>query len=308
MMVRGVLFPGIFQSIFFNREFNSIEEDQVAESVSWVKVIIVPRVIINADDFGLTDGICRSISQLLAVGAISDTTLMACAEGAIARFKQWNASDLAEVAGVHLQLTAGMPLSSPKEVPSLIDPKTGAFRDPRVGPPVEAEEVEFEWRRQIDTVGEALGAAPNHLDSHHGVHRLPECCEAYLQLAAEFKIPVRGASGKFVELMTNWGVRGSAAIISDWTGRSQGIESLKTMIRQSFSEHPQESFLEVITHPGYPDHHLQRVSSLVAGRESDHHALLALGKQDWLTKENFSLSSFSDIRSIEKESYFPGGN
>jgi hypothetical protein len=40
------------------------------------------RVIINADDYGLTRGISKSIIELLEVNAISNTTIMICVDGA----------------------------------------------------------------------------------------------------------------------------------------------------------------------------------------------------------------------------------
>ena len=37
---------------------------------------IFQKVIINADDFGLSLGICKAIDELMKLGAISDTTVM----------------------------------------------------------------------------------------------------------------------------------------------------------------------------------------------------------------------------------------
>ena len=78
-------------------------------------------IVMNADDFGLSDGICRSIMELFEADAISSTSLMTAAPGAKARLENWRVSQLKDRAGVHLQLTAGQPLSPLGEVQSLID-------------------------------------------------------------------------------------------------------------------------------------------------------------------------------------------
>ncbi len=38
---------------------------------------MAPRLIINADDFGLTPGVNRAIAELHQAGALTSTTLMA---------------------------------------------------------------------------------------------------------------------------------------------------------------------------------------------------------------------------------------
>ena len=115
-------------------------------------------VVINADDFGYSDGVCRSVIELLDADAVSGTSIMCAAIGASDRLRRWRTSDLLGRAGIHLQLTGGRPLSPSEEVPTLVDADSGHFRNPRSGELPDTSQVELEWRRQLDAAHAALGA------------------------------------------------------------------------------------------------------------------------------------------------------
>lgn len=248
-------------------------------------------IIINADDFGCSDGICRSILELLDAGAITGTSLMCATQGAQERFRSWGVSNLLGFAGVHLQLTGGRPLSPTNEVPTLLDAESENFRDPRFGKLPDIREVELEWRRQIETAYIALGGPPAHLDSHHGVHRIPELFDVYVRLASELSVPIRGAGGKIGQRMRSEGISGTVALVRDWTGRSLGADSLRQMVNNVIAEYPQEEVVEVISHPGYNDTYLSAISTLSAAREDDHRALLELARSGWPGVDGHLLAS-----------------
>jgi hypothetical protein len=229
-------------------------------------------VIINADDYGLSDGICRAVGELAQAGAISTTTLMVAADGACARYRAHVDPALAGRIGVHLQLTGGTPLSPAREVASLIAPDSGRFGDPRTRETVDPGEVELEWRRQIEAAGDLLGGRPSHLDSHHGLHRLARLTPVYLGLAREFGLPVRGAPGARGELRRA-GVRGTAALVDDWTGAGRDGRQLRDAVLAAVAGQPDEP-VEVICHPGYNDAYLSRISGMNAVREDDLRGLL----------------------------------
>ena len=72
-------------------------------------------LIINADDFGLTDGVCQAIVELGQAGGISSTTAMLGVPEALTRIhRYWN--NLSIPCGVHLHVTYGAP-THPKAPP-----------------------------------------------------------------------------------------------------------------------------------------------------------------------------------------------
>jgi predicted glycoside hydrolase/deacetylase ChbG (UPF0249 family) len=133
------------------------------------------RLIINADDFGYSEGVTRGILEAHAAGVLTSTTLlpnMPGFEDAVSRSR-----DEAPALGVglHLNLVQGEPI---ERVPTLTDPRTGHFYpllslvrrvlSGRVDP----EEVEAECAAQIARLRSA-GIAITHLDSHQHTHALP---------------------------------------------------------------------------------------------------------------------------------------
>ncbi|WP_416978075.1 carbohydrate deacetylase [Streptomyces sp. T028] len=251
-------------------------------------------VVINADDFGLSDGICRSIRELLDSDAASNTTLMMAADGSRTRMKNWGVQELLGVAGVHLQLTSGVPLSPAKEIPTLVNPKTGRFWAREEIGRVEPSEVALEWSRQIELANEALGGSPTHIDSHRGVSRIPECIPVFVELASRYALEVRGHPGETEALMKQKGVTGSVSVIREWTGRNLDAHVLMEMVENKASQGA--DLIEIVTHPGYSDAYLESVSGLSTARDGDHRVLLELLEAGWPESHGYRRGAFTRAR------------
>src|SRR5579872_5302931 len=90
------------------------------------------RLIINADDFGMTPGVNRAIAEAHRAGTVTSATLMAneaAVEGAIALAKQSPSLSV----GCHIVLVDGRPLSSPQQVPTLLASRNGTAAKFRPG-------------------------------------------------------------------------------------------------------------------------------------------------------------------------------
>lgn len=250
-------------------------------------------VVINADDFGISDGVCRAIIELLESGAVSNTTVMVTEPRVQERTRRWGISYLHGVAGLHLQLTGGKPISPASEIRSIADPISGNFLPREALSRVDPADVEREWLRQIDVVTELLGGLPTHLDSHRGVHRLPDCSDVYLSIASKLKIPVRGGgSCEFEEKMRSANVPGTTKLLRDWTGRFLDVFNLKEMLKTAASGIMDGDIIEVVTHPGYWDNYLESISSLSRARDEDRIALEILTEENWLTANGFTLVAY----------------
>src|ERR1700760_852498 len=75
------------------------------------------RLILNADDFGLTRGINRAIAELHAAGALTSATLMANGTAFDDAVAGARANPTLGV-GCHVVLTDGRPLSPPETIPT----------------------------------------------------------------------------------------------------------------------------------------------------------------------------------------------
>jgi predicted glycoside hydrolase/deacetylase ChbG (UPF0249 family) len=136
------------------------------------------RLVVNADDFGLSPGISRGILAAHRDGVVTSTSLL----GNVATLDEARAL-LAGTprlgVGVHLTLVGGRPISDPTTVPSLLAPDGRSFHARGTelisawarGRIVRAE-VERELDAQVARVREA-GIAIDHLDTHHHLGFLP---------------------------------------------------------------------------------------------------------------------------------------
>jgi len=183
-------------------------------------------VVINADDFGLTEGVCAGIVKAIHAGGVTATTAMACVPGAADRLKRW-APRIPGRIGAHLQLTSGTPILSPENVPSLVG-NHGRFpvtrkqvRNPRT------EEIFAEWSAQIEFLLR-IGIEPTHLDSHHHIHRLPAAFPAFCELAKRYGVPARAIDPEMTVTLRASGVPCVDRTLTGWYGGELSVEILRS--------------------------------------------------------------------------------
>lgn len=147
----------------------------------------VRRLIVNADDFGLTVGINRAVVDLHAAGAVGSTTLMAAgprfAEAAALANKRASLG-----VGCHVVLVDGTPVADPDSVRTLLAnrstfrPGLGAFvRDLMLGR-IARVEMEREATAQIRRLQQA-GVQVTHVDTHKHTHIFPAVLDAVTRAA-----------------------------------------------------------------------------------------------------------------------------
>ena len=146
------------------------------------------RLILNADDFGLTQGINRAIGELHSAGVITSTTLMASG-AAFDEAVEVARTHPALGVGCHIVLTDGAPVSPPGSIPSLIGADGKSFRPSLVDfvqalllGRIKEEEVALEALAQIERL-ERAGIQPTHLDTHKHTHLFPSIGRTLLQIA-----------------------------------------------------------------------------------------------------------------------------
>ena len=135
------------------------------------------RLIINADDFGLTPGVNRAIAELHDAGAVTSATLMATG----AAFDDAVALALARPSlgvGCHIVLVDGTPVSNPTTIPTLLGPDRRTFRnslgDFALGVlrgAIRQDEIQREALAQIRKL-QSAGLKLTHVDTHKHTHLL----------------------------------------------------------------------------------------------------------------------------------------
>jgi len=154
----------------------------------------VRRLIVNADDFGVTAGVNCAIVEANQRGIVTSATIMANGRA----FD--DAAELAHTAkqrgahfsvGCHVVLVDGTPLLQPEQIPSLLE-RTGelpqfrktlnSFAIAALSGRLNPNEIEAEAAAQIRRVQRA-GIAVSHVDTHKHAHMLPSVLRPLLSAA-----------------------------------------------------------------------------------------------------------------------------
>jgi predicted glycoside hydrolase/deacetylase ChbG (UPF0249 family) len=146
------------------------------------------RLILNADDFGLTPGINRAVEELHRAHALTSATLMATGPAF---------NDAVEIAlrnpalgvGCHLVFTDGIPVSHPESIPTLLGADGKTFRPSYLDflqallrGTISEKELALETQAQIQKLQRA-GIDVTHIDSHKHTHLFPTVARPVLDIA-----------------------------------------------------------------------------------------------------------------------------
>ncbi|HMC52215.1 MAG TPA: polysaccharide deacetylase family protein [Acidimicrobiales bacterium] len=231
-------------------------------------------VILNCDDLGATYAANVGVYEALRAGLATSASLMVpCpwARDAAARYR-------GEDVGVHLTLNAEFDLyrwGPITHAPSLLDGDGGFPRTVEdVWDHADIDEVRRECRAQVERAI-YWGFDVSHLDSHMGTLQLrPEFFDVYLELAVEFRLPLR-LSGASTERVIGFPFRRLAAeegvVFPDNFVYVPGVGSRRIIERALFDLHP--GVTEVYAHPAADSPELRALAPDWAARVDDHDAV-----------------------------------
>jgi hopanoid biosynthesis associated protein HpnK len=265
----------------------------------------VSRLIINADDFGLTAGVNRAIAELHRANVLTSTTLMARAAATEETIEIARSTPTLGV-GCHVVLVDGDPVLSAERLPTLVDPRTGRFQ-PTLGAFLERlltgrirfAEIEAEAEAQIARL-QTGGVALTHIDTHKHVHMFPQVLRPVLRAAHDAGI--RAVRNPFESA---WSLRATNG--APWLRRTEvrllrwlepafrrivaregfattdgaiGVLATGTLDAATVSSLLRKlppGTWELVSHPGYNDADLaQAHTRLLASREIERQALHAI--------------------------------
>jgi chitin disaccharide deacetylase len=290
----------------------------------------VRRLIINADDFGLTAGVNRGILEAHNGGVVTSSTLMANGQS----FD--DAVCLAQSAprlhiGCHVVLIDGTPLLSRMQVQSLLDPAQVTGEGPRFRTALSSfagcavlgrlapEEIEAETAAQISRL-QSAGIAVSHLDSHKHVHLFPSVLQPILRAAKARGVQgirnpfepfharqllgrptlwrrwaklgvLRGFAARFRET-----VRDAGMVTPDGTFAIGATGQLDEWLLRVIVERLPEGTWEFVCHPGYSDGDLSRIKTrLRQSRQRELRILTSPATRELLGKNRIALISYREL-------------
>jgi len=286
----------------------------------------VRRLVVNADDLGLTSGVNRAIVKAHTDGVVTSATLMArggafCEAAALA--KQLPRLSV----GCHVVLIDGQPVLPPQQVPSLT--QSGRFPDGlktfatrALTGRLDSTEIAAEAKAQIRKL-QGAGMFVSHFDTHKHTHMFPKVLRPLLLAAAECGVrAVRNPFGprlplrlpdlvKRPNLWTRWA---EVSVLATFAGKFQkairregfvttdgtlGVEITGTtdeMLFTAVATSVPEGTWEFVCHPGYNDSSLQTVKTrLRESREVELHLLTLPRTREILAQQGVELISYQDL-------------
>ncbi len=205
-------------------------------------------LIVNADDFGLSEDVSAAIVEAIERGIVTSTSAMVCTPAGMDLLARY-ADALGGVAGVHLQLTGGIPLSPLAGIGSLLT-AAGVFPASRreLGD-LRTGEVEAEWRAQIEAVLRC-GLRPTHIDTHQHVHKHPAAFAAYCRMARAYGLRARSCDPAMTAALRAAGVRCPDGFECGWTGNRCTADDLLARVEAAFRACGDGGTIELMCHPG----------------------------------------------------------
>jgi len=287
----------------------------------------VRRLIINADDFGLTPGVNRAIAEGFTRGVITSATLMANGDAfddAVATAKRIPSLAV----GCHIVLVDGAPVLPPHLVPTLLGQGTGFrtsvfdFSYNACRNRLDADEVESEAIAQIRRL-QSAGIRVSHVDTHKHTHLFPAVLAPVLRaakacgvlavrnpvapmrplpletLAMHPKLWTRFAEVQLLRpICRNFRrtVEREGMFTTDATFGIVVTGTLNLNLFRIIMASMPEGTWEFVCHPGYNDGDLARVNTrLRASRVTELEVITSPEARDILNRNGIELISYRDL-------------
>ncbi len=237
------------------------------------------RIIVNADDFGYSDGVNKAVAQAHTKGVLTSATVMAnmpAARQAVEIAKKLPGLGV----GVHLNLFEGLPISKETCVECLLGADGQFACSPlklsvlSIGRHKVRSAIRAELAAQLQWVIDN-GLRPTHMDSHKHIHSFPAIYPIVCELANRFGIGAirftfepKKVSAMPWPLPSEGGrKRASGVRIMATINRMQNPHFLKTGVLlgiahtgkidvnffRAVSLYSPAAIAEVMTHPGLPE-------------------------------------------------------
>lgn len=266
-------------------------------------------LIVNADDFGLTPGVNRSIGELNRARALSSATLMATGSYFDDAVTVARATPGLEV-GCHVLLVDGTPVLPPSQIPTLCPdgksfrPTLTAFVRDLLTFRIRAAEITAEATAQMERL-RAAGIRISHFDTHKHTHLFSGILRPVLAAARTCGVPavrnpfepawaLRATKGSatmlrrmavvalqsqhraFLRAVAASGLATTSGTIGVLATGTLDVTATLRALLAAMPDDPGATW-ELVCHPGYPDAALDQVRTrLRQSRAEEHAALLEL--------------------------------
>ena len=266
------------------------------------------KLLVEADDFGITESTAYGIIRGITEGIIRNTGLFAnmphaekCAE-LIRRYRSTGACF-----GMDFNVVSGRPVSRPEEVPSLVHAdgtfimsgeqmkKMKDYKDPmHMAEVYPYDEVERECRAQVEKFIELTGDKPGYLHGHSLM--TPNYWKAVQKMGERYEIPVS---------MDTLQANHVFQVPCDWTPRPFPVEAqMQTNVEENLMkvlpqilDHEVSAF---ICHAGFMEEELNQYTTYTMIRTKDLAAMVSPRVRGFLEENHVELITYRDLKEAAK--------
>lgn len=209
------------------------------------------KLIVNADDFGMSKGQNYGIIESYNNGIVTSTTAMVTSPHAL------HAAELSQKnpglgVGLHFVLTYGRPLTALKCLVNESGELGKWLWEYAEKGMLEPAEIALELKAQFDRFIEIFERVPTHLDSHHFVHMLPEIYPVVESFANSKSLPLRIGRSEVQQFNIQVNTSRSTDYFDSSFYGEDISEELILQILDNSNKRADKS-LEVMCHPAFID-------------------------------------------------------
>jgi chitin disaccharide deacetylase len=280
------------------------------------------KLIIHADDYGMSHSVNVATQELLEKGAISSASIMMPCPW-VSEAVQWLKSRQKLDIGLHFTLTSEWktlrwaPVAPRDKVKGLLDPDGYMWPDVRsVAMNATAEEVEIELRAQI-AMAQRMGLRFTHFDTHMGtVYARPDFFEVYAKLGKEFGIPImlprpydgmeRSAPSATLEYLKTQQQRLEQdgffmldMLITDGAPRQRTLDGRRKAYHQTL-RNLKPGVTQLILHPGILNDELSAATGSAGNRDADYRVFLEPETKALMKELDIELVGWQDVAPARK--------
>lgn len=242
------------------------------------------KLIVNADDFGLSEAVNYGIISAYKNGIVKSTTIMAgmpAFNHAVELLKDNEGLGC----GVHMTLSLNKPVLDTHK--TIVDKNGNFYRritNELVLEKFNLDEIYEEFCAQIDKAVNS-GIKVDHLDSHHHVHTLSSLKPVIERILEKYKLPIRGGFESNIEYDK----------IIPMTESFYNENVTEDYFEKYIDELKKNEIIDVMCHPAFIDEYLINSTSYSMQRIKEHSILTSDSVKEFLKENNIGITNYSNV-------------
>lgn len=242
------------------------------------------KLIVNADDFGLSEAVNYGIISAYKNGIVRSTTIMPgmpAFEHGIELLKE----NPGLGCGVHMTLSLNKPILNNHK--TIVDENGNFYKritNELVEEKFDLEEVYDEFCSQIDKVINS-GVKVDHLDSHHHVHTLASLKPVIKRVVEKYQLPIRGGFEEALDYNK----------VIPMTESFYSNNVTEDYFEKRIDELREYDVIDIMCHPAFIDEYLINSTSYAMQRIKEYSILTSSIVKEFLNKNNVGLTNYSKL-------------